>query len=213
MFERVAGPAALAAWLLLCAPAAAQTGNLISVGRFDSAGDVGAWSVASPQISSLAFDASADCDGCLTSGVALGTCDSPVDFGTASFSVCLEGIPVSVGYRMSGEFRFPSNVLPARANLTLLFYPVAGCQGTDLGGGFAGYAQSAVAGWQHLESGSLLAPEATASAWFGVLLTQLTGSDPAVQVQFDEIRLTTDGWVFAEDFEADETCRWDAATL
>ena len=212
-FDHRLSVAAIAALVVVCAPVVAQTGNLVPNGRFDFADGVTGWTVVFPDSSSLTFDGSLDADGCTGSGVALGTADSIVDGGAAMFTICLGAVSPSDSFHMSGELRFESSTYPARANLTLGFFDGVDCGGADLGGGFAGFAVSDVAGWQHLEAGPVLPAPTVQSAELRVFLTQMVGSDPAIQVQFDEIRVTHSDWIFAEDFEVGETCRWSLAPL
>lgn len=200
--------AAFAALAVLRAPVMAQTGNLVPNGRFDLADGVIGWVVASPENSSMTFDASADLNDCLGSGVALGTNNSSSDAGSAQYRVCLGAVSPDESFRMSGEFRFESSAVSGRANLTLRFFSSANCEGTLTSTGFAGYAQSATAGWQHLEAGPVTPAPTAQSAALVVFLTKTFGADPAVSVQFDEIRVTRIEWIFAEDFEVGETCRW-----
>ena len=121
--------------------------------------------------------------------------------------------PPTRRYRISGEFRFESSAVSGRANLTLRFYSAADCEGTLTNTGFAGYAQSAIAGWQHLEASPFTPAPTAQTAALVVFLTKTVGADPAVSVQFDEIRVTHTDWIFAEDFEVGETCRWSLAPL
>jgi len=212
-FDHRLSVAAIAALLVVCAPVVAQTGNLVPNGRFDFADGVNGWSVAFPALSSLTLDGSLDVDDCVGSGVALGTADLVIDGSAVPFTICLGAVSPSESFRISGEFRFESSTFAARANLTLTLLDGSDCGGAYVGGLFAGYAVSDVAGWQHIEAGPITVPATVQSATLTVFLTQIVGSDPAIQVQFDEIRVTRPDWVFAEDFEVGESCRWSLAPI
>ncbi len=205
--------ATFAALAVLCALVMAQTGNLVPNGRFDLADGVSGWTVAFPTSSSLTFDGSLDRDDCVGSGVALASGDPSSDFASVLFSICLGAVSPSESFRMSGDFRFESSIYAARSNLTLGFFDDADCGGADIDDHFAGYAESSVAGWQHVEGGPFTPPPTVQSAQLRVFLTQIVGAEPAISVQFDEIRVTRTDWIFAEDFEVGETCRWSLAPL
>ena len=203
--------AGFAAVLLLCAPAAAQTGNLVPNGRFDTTVGIAGWQVINPEFNALVFDAALDADDCPGSGAAHGTCDPGVDFGTGEYRTCLGAVSSADSLFISGEFLFASSAVEGRSNLTLSFYDGPDCTGTNTNGLFAGYALSSVAGWQHLEAGPVAPDPAAQSAQLRVLLTQIVGAQPAVEVRFDEIRVTRADWVFAEDVDLGSTCRWSVA--
>ena len=201
----------LAAVVLVCAPAAAQTGNLVPNGRFDLGVGVTGWQVVNPEYNALVFDSTLDVDGCAQSGVAHGICDPPVDFGTGEYRVCLGAVSTAESFTISGELLFLSSAVEGHANLTLTFWDGPNCTGDYTNGLFAGYAVSDVTGWQHVEAGPVSPDPASQSAMMRVLLTQIVGSQPAIEVRFDEIRVTLSDWVFAEDLEIGETCRWSQA--
>ena len=48
------------------------------------------------------------------------------------------------------------------------------------------------------------------SVMISVLLTQNVGADPAVEALADEVRVTAADWIFAEDQEIGEPCRWSS---
>jgi hypothetical protein len=175
----------LAAVVLVCAPAAAQTGNLVPNGRFDLGVGVTGWQVVNPEFNALVFDSTLDFDGCTQSGVAHGSCDPPVDWGTGEYRACLGAVSTAESFKISGEFLFLSSAVDGHA--------------------------SDVSGWQHVEAGPVSPDPASQSVMLRVLLTQIVGSEPAIEVRFDEIRVTHTDWVFAEDLEIGETCRWSQA--
>lgn len=203
--------AVMAPLALLAVPVFGQTGNLLPNGRFDLIDGVTGWQVLSPQMSSLAFDPMLDVNSCTGSGSALATADPSVDFGTATYYVCLGTVAAGQSYRISGEILFPSSAVSGRSNLTLNFMTGANCDGTANGGLFAGYALSSVAGWQRVAAGPAVPDGSIQSVKMSVLLTQLVGAEPALLAYFDEIRVTVTDGIFADDFELEESCRWSAA--
>jgi hypothetical protein len=201
-------PILVALAALAAAPVAAQTGNLVP-GQLDDVGSIAAWQVGNPVTSSASFSA-LDADGCAGSGSLRADFDTPVDFATADYSVCLATVVPGAGYAIAADFLFDTNAYAARANLSLSFYGGADCTGDYLNGLFAGYAQSAVAGWQHVESGPVTADAAAQSALMSIMLTQIVGADPAIHALADNVRVTAAEWVFAESFEVGEACRWSS---
>jgi hypothetical protein len=191
--------------------AAAQTGNLVTSGQFDTAADLAPWTVISPAYSSHSFDSGEDADLCSLSGSLDALSDPEVDFGVAQYRHCLGPVSGTPQFWIAGDFKFPVTSAEARANLTLNFYTGSGCSGEFAGGTFAGYATSDVAGWQHVEAGPVSPGGNAVSFSISVLLTQITGSDPAVEVLADNVRVTQPSWVFAEDLEVADVCRWSAS--
>ncbi len=201
--------ALIAPLALLAAPVFAQTGNLLPNGRFDLIDGIIGWQVISPQISSLSFDPALDADACSGSGSASATADPSVDFGTASYRVCLGAVSPGQIYWIAGEVLFPSSAIAGRANLTLSFLTGPNCTVAYAPGGiFAGYAVSTAAGWQRVAAGPAI-PDGTAqSVMIDVMVTQIVGAEPAVSATFDEIRVTLTDGIFADDLELGESCRW-----
>lgn len=193
---------------LLAVSAFAQTGNLLPNGRFDLDDGVIGWELLSPQMSALDFDPMVDADDCTGSGSAFATADPEIDFGTGVYRVCLGAVAAGQAYRISGEILFPSSAVTGRSNLTLNFMTGPNCDGTANGGLFAGYALSSVAGWQHVAAGPAVPDAEIQSVMMSVMLTQLVGAEPELQAYFDELRVTLSDWTFADDFEAEESCRW-----
>jgi len=192
--------------LWVCAPAAAQTGNLVPNGRFDVG--VSGWVVLNPSYNALVFDATLDFDDCTQSGVAHGICDPPVDYGVGQYAVCLGAVSPPESFNISGEFLFLSSAVSGRAYVNLSFYDGPNCTGAHTNGAATESAESDVTGWQHVEAGPVTPDPTAQSAWLVVGLVQNVGSQPAIEVRFDEIRVTCPDWVFAEDLEIGETCRW-----
>jgi len=207
---RIAG-AALAALIVLCSPLVAQTGNLVPNGRFDTTDGITGWDVINPEFNALAFDPAHDADGCVGSGSAHGTCDPSVDFGTGEYRTCLGAASPADSFWIAGEFLFLSSAVSGRSNLTLTFWDGPNCTGSPTNGLFAGYALSSVAGWQFLAAGPITPAAGTQSAQLRVLVTQIVGAEPAVEVRFDEVRATRTNWILVEDLELGSTCRWSAA--
>lgn len=208
--DRILG-AGLAALIALGSPLVAQTGNLVPNGRFDNADGVTGWQVINPEFNALVFDPANDADACVGSGSAHGTCDPSVDFGTGEYRTCLGAANPGQSYWIAGEFLFLSSAVAGRSNLTLTFWNGPNCTGSPTNGLFAGYALSSVAGWQFVAAGPITPAAGTQSAQLRVLVTQIVGAEPAVEVRFDEIRATRTNWVFVEDFEIGSTCRWSVA--
>jgi hypothetical protein len=203
-------PRTLFALWLLAVPTFAQPGNLLTVGRFDSAAEVADWEVMSPQYSGLSFEATADADQCDGSGSALATSNPAANAGTAEYRACVGPVVPGAAYWIGGEVRFPSSAVDGTANLTLSFLTGAGCTGlfdTHLA---SGYALSNVGGWQRVGGGPSVPLAGAQSVMLRLLLTQTTGSQPQIAAQFDELRVTTTDWIFAEDVEIGEACRWDS---
>ena len=67
---------------------------------------------------------------------------------------------------------------------------------------------SSVSRWQHVAAGPAVPDAEIQSVMMSVMLTRLVGAEPELQVYFDEIRVTLSNWTFADDFEAEESCRW-----
>ena len=196
----------LAAVLLICGHAAAQTGNLVPNGRFDVG--VSGWVVLNPSYNTLAFDATLDFDDCTQSGVARGICDPPVDYGVGQYGVCLGAVSPAQSFNISGEFLFLSSAVSGRAYLSLSFFDGPNCTGAHTNGVATDSAESDVTGWQHVDAVPVTPDPTAQSAWLVAGLVQNVGSQPAIEVRFDEIRVTHPDWVFAEDLEIGETCRW-----
>ena len=192
--------------LWVCAPAAAQTGNLVPNGRFDVG--VSGWVVLNPSYNALVFDATLDFDDCTQSGVAHGICDPTVDYGVGQYVVCLGAVATAESYKISGEFLFLSSAVSGRAYMNISFFDGPDCTGAHTNGVASGYALSDVVGWQHVDGGPVTPDPTTLSASLTVRLVQFVGADPAIEVRFDEIRVTRTEWVFAEDLEIGEPCRW-----
>jgi hypothetical protein len=203
-------PRALVTLLLYSAPAVAQPGNLLSVGRFDAAVEIADWEVMSPQYSGLAFDATADADQCDASGSALATSNPAANAGTAEYRACLGPVVPGAEYWIGGEIRFPSSAVDGHAHLTLSFLTGAGCTGLFDTHLFAGSALSSVSGWQTVAAGPAVPLAGAQSVLLRLLLVQTTGSQPQIAAQFDELRVTIANWIFAEDVELGEACRWDS---
>jgi len=197
---------------LLVAPALAQTGNLVAPGQFDTSADIAAWQVINSTYSSKGFASSYDADGCSLSGAFDAVADPLIDNGSLEFRLCIGPFPDSAIYWVTGDFYFPLSSADGRANLTLNFYDGAGCTGSFVSGGlFAGYAQSSISGWQHVESlFSASQPVGAVSASISIVVTQFTGSDGPVEAFADNVRVVADAWIFADDFEVAGTCRWSA---
>ncbi|MCB1009822.1 MAG: hypothetical protein KDB94_13135 [Acidobacteria bacterium] len=189
--------------------AVAQPGNLAPNGQFDDPQGIGGWSVANTSISSLAFEADVDADDCPASGAAFGSSDPSIDGGTAEYRVCVTGLDDATTYRITGRFRFDSDLVVGRANVSVNFYATTNCSASDLGGQFAGYARTDVAGWQRVTSVPSPTPAGTQSAWLRVLLTQTHGAQPEIEVLFDDIRLERAAAIFGDGAEGGGTCRWN----
>jgi len=202
-------PFVMTLMILVAATAGAQPGNLVASGQFDDSADVGDWFVLSPGYSG-ASHSTTDADSCAGSGSFLATADPPNDFSTATYWVCLGAIQPATDYSISGDFHFASQTYAARANLTLNFKDGPDCTGDFTNGLFAGYAESAVTGWQHVAAGPVTPGAGTQSAMISILLTQYVGDEPEIFVRADNVRVVASGWIFGEGVELGSTCRWSA---
>lgn len=194
----------------LAGAVAAQNGNLATNGQFDHGQGIAGWQVVSPAYSSLSFVPGTDAGGCVASGAALGISDPDSDFGTADYRICVPGLAAGAAYRIAGSFRFDSDLVAGRANVTLSFFTGTDCTGSSPGSTFAGYALTGTSGWQTVASGPHLAPAGTQSALLRALLTQEFGAQPAIEVLFDDIRVASAAWLFGDGFEVGARCRWSA---
>jgi len=194
----------------------AQPGNQIANGQFDTLDGTAGWTAHSGGYSTVdvgTFDA----DGCtgqgLGSGSAKGTNTANSDFAGASFYwTCIEGPPVGEPFALATAFYFDNHTVPGNASTVINFYDTAGCSGTDVGGGLnSGGIVSTAIGWQRVRNNTGVVPVGAASARVWVLLIKTLGADSSLTVYFDDVQLLNPSWIYAEDFEIADTCRWSVA--
>lgn len=197
------------AGMVLALPAGAQPGNLLANGQFDLSGaGVEGWLVLSPEFSTFFHYPSPDADDCGESGSGRAFSDPDLNFTTAEYRYCIGPVVPGASYWIGGAILFPTSAVHGKANLTLTFRTGPDCTGSSDSALFAGYATSDVAGWQQVTSGPIVAGAAAQSARLRLLLTQDVGSEPGIEAFFDNLRVTSTDWVFADDFELGVICRW-----
>ncbi len=199
---------ALMAALTQAAPAMAQPGNLLANGQFDLAVGVEGWSVVSPQYSTFFHYPTPDADDCGESGSGRAFSNPAGNFGSAEYRYCIGPVIPGTSYWVGGAILFETAAVQGRANLTLGFWTGADCTGAQDSGLFAGHAMSDVAGWQRFTSGPAVPGPAVDSVMLRLILTQDVGSEPGIEAFFDNLRVTTTDWIFADDFELEVACRW-----
>ena len=199
------------ALLFLASPLAAQQGNLVPGGRFDQSSDVDGWAEVSPELSELDFDMAQDADACAASGSLHIVADPTVDFGVAQIYRCVDSISPSQSYSVSADVLFLApGAKDGRISVALTFYSDPGCTGTALNGHFGGVATENVTGWQHKAGGPATPDAGAESVRVRTDAVQLVGSAPAFEAVVDNVLLTEAYWIFSEDFEAGDVCRWSA---
>lgn len=206
--------------LALCLALAAASGaaraelavNLLPNGEFDT--DVQGWDEIFPLISSFLWQegpVNMDADGCTLSGVAELGNSNPEDSGSVALRACLVDMEIGETYNLRARFFYPNGVAAARAQFSVATFTDANCNTTSTASMITPYAATSDGTGQWL-SRALYVP-VTVPGGTGSMEVQLTfikdvGDDVVSYVYFDRVHLTADDWIYSEDFELGELCRW-----
>jgi len=195
----------------LASAAGAQTGNLLANGRFDE--DVSGWTTTFSTYGHLTFHAPPDDDDfCAYSGSADADSDPSVDSGSALFSSCVSPVTGNTDYQLAASMWFKAGgFVDGYANVFPAFYDAPGCTGNplSLSNVQAGNALSSVSNWQRFQS-HFTSPSGAQSVLIRIYLVVDSGADPAMHVLVDDILFAEESYLFADDFEVRQVCRWSA---
>jgi hypothetical protein len=195
----------LAVGLVSWAPLAAQ--NLAENYEFDN--DVLNWDD-TPPFNDIQWN-TADHSGC---GSASGSAevthltDAP---SSVNFSYCLEGIVGGLTYSTGAYFRIPAGQTPTGSvSMNVSFYNGVGCSGTLVNQAQVNGINTSETGvWVRGANDAQPTAASAVSALFRIALTKTVGNDP-LMARVDGIWLyATEGFLFADNFGTESTCRWD----
>ena len=202
--------------LLAGSPLAALEFNLIPNGDFDDGADpIAGWSTLSPEFSFMGTieEDDDDCVGSLAGSVDNFSEEKDGEATSAQFVACATDIVVGESYRLTGRFRFPSNMVnEARMYFRFKFSPEPNCTDELTGGANSDYIEHEnmnALEYASIDLGPAVAPPGADSARIDIVLQKEEALDDVVYLYFDKIYFTQADYIFAEDFEFDSSaCRW-----
>jgi len=189
-------------------PLFAQTGNLVNNPRFDSS--VSGWTVPLGFEGSLSYDSGDTFDSCsgLSGALYLYTNATQSGHGAAAYSTCINTPPVGVSYRVGTSAEFFQTTYPAHVVAVVLALDAPSCSGSVIGATNSGQIYDSVTGWQAAWGNGLTIPEGTQSLEVYVQLTRDSDDATPIAADIDNVVLVPSTYVFGDDLEIDDLCRW-----
>jgi hypothetical protein len=185
--------------------------NRISNGEFDLGLD--GWTELFPAVSSFLYISYEDANGCSLSGAAEAGNSNPADSGSTSYRICTTEFTEGVPYTLYARFLFHPTLVESRAQLSLGAHNSANCSDAATEAYVTPYAftSDGFSTWHYRKLQVPVTPTASTQS----LQVQLTfikdvGADNVAYVLFDRVHLVPANWIYAEDFELSELCRWSS---
>jgi len=192
----------------VASPLLAQTGNLLGNPRFD--GSTSGWFVPLGFEGSLSYDTNDTFDSCsvLSGALQLYTNATQSGHGAAAYATCINTPPVGVSYRVGTSAEFFQTTYPAHVLAVVLALDAPSCGGNILGAANSGLISDSVTGWQAAWGNSLTIPNGTQSLQVYVQLTRDSDNATPIAADIDNVVLVPSGFIFGDDLEIDDLCRW-----
>jgi hypothetical protein len=195
----------LLALLALSAPAGAE--NLVTVGNFDSAADVSAWTPDGTD-ATIVYNAVLDVDDCGPSGSATVTNASSSNFDPVNFRTCVNGVVPDTLYRFGLSAYFVPQAQVAEIWMEVIWHSALDCNQFEVSFTTPSALSSTSFTWIPIET-TFAAPANAMSAQVGVVLYKVSSSS-SIFGDVDGVFLRPAADVFAEGLELGDPCRWSA---